>query len=146
MDSQENIDIFRWTARRAEQRSSFVATDLAAYRSIHETSEEELARFLACPAEALADLALCRRPDPSKPNFKTEVQRIASFVGCDDARLAILLREVDAINVFRSAAENSEGAADAGLLAAARDARSEEFEPSRDAEDVDEDDEDPEHR
>lgn len=146
MDSQENIDIFRWTARRAEQRSSFVAADLATYRAIQDASEEELARFLSCPAEALAELALCRRPDPSKPNFKTQVQHIASFVGCDDVQLATLLREVDAINIFRSAAENSEGAADAGLLAAARDARSEEFEPSRNAEDIDDDDEDPEHR
>lgn len=146
MDSQENIDIFRWTARRAAQRSSFVAADLAAYRAMQEASEEELTRFLSCPAEALTDLALCRRPDPSRPNFKTEVQRIASFVGCDGARLAKLLREVDAINIFRSAVEDSDSTADAGLLAAARDAGSEEFEPSRDAEDLDEDDEDPELR
>jgi hypothetical protein len=146
VDSQENTDIFRWTARRAERRSSFVAADLASYRSIHEASEEELTSFLGCPPEVLADLALCRRPDPSKPHFKAEVQRIASFVGCDDARLAILLREVDAIKAFRSAALDREGAADAGWLAAARDARSEEFEPSRDAEDLDEDDEDPERQ
>ncbi len=146
MDSQENMDIYRWTAQRAEQRSSFVAADLAAYRAMQEASDEELAAFLSCPAEALTDLALCRRLDPSKPNFKTEVQRIASFVGCDDVRLAQLLRQVDAINIFRSAAEDSERASDAGLLAAARDARSEEFKPSRDVEDLDEDDEDTEHR
>ncbi len=146
MDSQENIDIYRWTARRAAQRSSFVAADLAAYRAMQGASDEELARFLSCPTEALTDLALCRRPDPSKLSFKTEVQRIAAFVGCDDARLAKLLREVDAINIFRSAAEDSESAADAGLLAAARDARCEEFKPSRGAEALDEDDEDPERR
>ena len=146
MDRRKNEDIFRWTARRAKQRSSFVATDLAAYRSMQEMSEQELAKFLSCPAEALTDLALCRSPDPSKPNFKTEVRRIASFVGCDLIRLAALLREVDAVNIFRRAAEDSEGAADAGLLAAARDARSEEFEPSSAPEDVDEDDEGPEHR
>jgi hypothetical protein len=146
VNSQENIDIYRWTARRAAQRSSFVAADLAAYRAMQEASEEDLARFLSCQPEALADLALCKRPDPSKLNFKTEVQRIASFVRCDDIQLAKLLREVDAVNIFRSAAEDSEGAADAGLLAAARDAGSEGFESSLDAEDLDEDDEDPEHQ
>jgi hypothetical protein len=146
VDSQENIDMFRWAARRAEQRSSFVAAYLAAYRDMQETSEEELARFLSCPVEALTDLALCRRPDPSKPSFKTEVQRIASFAVCDEARLAMLLREVDALNIFRNAAEDSEGAADSGFLAAARDARSEEVESSHDTEDLDKGDEDPEHR
>ena len=58
----------------------------------------------------------------------------------------MLLREVDAINVFRSAAKDREGTADAGWLAAARDAHSEEVGPSRDAEDLNEDDEDPEHQ
>ena len=124
MSSQENIDIFRWTARRAAQRPSFVAADLGLYTAIHEISEEELAELLACPEEALADLALCRRPDPSKPSFKTEVQRIASFVGCDGARLVQLLREVDAVNTFRTAERSQD--ADAGLLAAARDARDED--------------------
>lgn len=146
MDRKKNDYIFRWTARRAEQRSSFVAADLATYRAMQEMSEQELARFLSCPVETLADLALCSRPDPSTPNFKTQVRRIASFVGCDDVRLATLLREVDAVNIFRSAAEGSRGAADAGLLAAARDARSEELEIFSDTEDLGEDDEDPEQR
>lgn len=146
MDRQEINDIFRWTARRAEQRSSFVAADLATYRAMQELSEQELARFLSCPAEALVDLALCRRPDPSTSSFKVQVQRIASFAGCDDVRLAALLREVDAINTFRSAAEDSEGTTDSGFLAAARDARGEEVESFRDTEDLDEDDEAPEHR
>ena len=72
MSSQGNIDIFRWTARRAAQRPSFVAADLDIYTAIYEISEEELAQLLSCPKEALTDLALCRRPDPSKSSFKTE--------------------------------------------------------------------------
>jgi hypothetical protein len=147
VSSQENIDIFRWTARRAAQRPSFVAADLGLYTAIHEISEEELAELLSCPEEALTDLALCRRPDPSKPNFKTEVQRLASFVGCDGARLVQLLREVDTVNTFR-AAERSQGDADAGLLAAARDARDKDPESSSRsaAKNVDENDENPEPR
>lgn len=146
MDSQNNNDIFRRTARRAAQRASFIAADLAAYKATQGASEEELANFLSCPVEALTDLALCKRPDPSRSNFKTQVQRIASFVGCDDSRLANLLREVDAINVFRSAAEDGELPAGAGLLAAARDAGDDELEPPHHDVDLGENNENREHQ
>lgn len=139
MDRTNDNGVLRWAARRAEQRSSFLASPLAAYRTIHGVAEEQLADFLACTADSLPTLALCKRPDSNEPSFKEDIERIASFVGASSVRLGQLLREVEAVEALRGATKGSAGqAADAGLLAAARDARPEELETSRGADEREE--------
>ena len=115
-----------WAARRAARRAAFIASALADYKATHGATEEQLARFLGCSAEALPALALCKRPDPSGKNFRPEAERVASFAGADATRLAQLLREVETAEALRDAARGREGTSDAGLLAAARDARTDE--------------------
>lgn len=121
MNRRNERDILRWTARRAEGRASFLAADLAKYRGIHGSSEEEVANSLAISVESLPALALCKRPDPAKSNFRLEVERIASFVGADAVRLASLVREVEAVEALRRAGRDRTTGANAGFLAAARD-------------------------
>lgn len=125
--------VLLWAARRAERRTSFLASTLAAYRSMHDVEEEQLARFLACPVKSLPTLALCKRPDPNASDFRKDVERIASFVGADGVQLGKLLREVETVEALRGAAESSGQTGDAGMLAAARDAGLEETKSSRDA-------------
>jgi hypothetical protein len=139
VDKPNDNRILGWAARRAEQRSSFLAAPLAAYRSIHGVAEEQLADFLACTLESLPTLALCKRPDSNEPSFKGDVEQIAGFVGASSVRLGQLLREVEAIEALRGGAAGSgEQATSSGLLAAARDAHPEESEVSGDADDREE--------
>ncbi len=140
MDRQEDKGVFGWAARRAERRPTFLAAALATYRRTHGVAEDQLAEILRCPIEALPTLALCRRPDPNKSGFRWDVERVASFVGADRVRLAQLLREVEVVETLRGAGESfGRVAAEAGLLAAARDARPDEAESSgRDEDDQDE--------
>lgn len=83
-------------------------------------SDLEMAAFLQCREAALRDLALCRRPATSSPAFRSDVERIASYVGLDAARLAQILREVEAAAALRAATVRSEQGV-RGLLLAARD-------------------------
>lgn len=144
MSRSEDHSAIGWAARRAEQRPFFLATALAAYRRSHGVAEDQLADLLNCPVKSLPALALCRRPDPSRSSFRSDVERIASFLGADGMRLARLLREVDALEAFRGADATRVQPSEGGLLAAARDARTEQAEPPEDTQAHDEDQDDPE--
>jgi hypothetical protein len=72
--------------------------------------------FLGCDRASATKLALCRRPQPTAPDFRGDVAKIAAYAGVDETRLLALLREVASIVAFRKA----DGAQ---LLAAARDDR-----------------------
>ncbi len=111
----------RWFARRASADAFFLGRALAEYQAMHGIDDRKLAEMLRCTIEALARLALCRRPDDQAAKFREEVQRIATFASCNAERLVQLLREVAAVASFRE--EGSE-ASSQGLLMAARDRRS----------------------
>jgi len=84
--------------------------------------------MLQCTIEAVARLALCRRPDDRAAKFRQEVQRVATFASCSAERLVQILREVAAVASLRG--EGSE-ASSQGLLMAARDRRSSGKPPER---------------
>lgn len=119
MSERTDDELLRRAAQRAADRPFFVASDLAAYRELHQLGEEALAEFLGCPPEQLPRLALCRRPDPDTPEFRREVERIAEHVGARAPRLAQLLREVASLHALRRADTRSRGST--GALLAARD-------------------------
>ena len=118
----ESADLgLRWFARRASTDAFFLGRALAEYQAMHGIDDRKLAEILKCTIEALARLALCRRPDDQAAKFREEVQRIATFASCNAKRLVQLLREVAAVVSLRE--EGSEASLQ-GLLMAARDRRS----------------------
>lgn len=110
-----------WLGRRASSDAFFMGSALAEYQAIHSIDDRRLANILRCSTQALARLALCRRPDDQATRFREEVQRIATFASCNADRLAQLLREVAVVASFR---EGPGECASQGLLMAARDRRS----------------------
>ena len=90
-------------AARAEAEPFFVASALAAYRALAGFDTTQLAAWLGCPADNLARLSLCRRPEGGSAMFADEVRRIAAYVGGDAGRLAQLLRAVENVEAMRNA-------------------------------------------
>lgn len=81
-----------WRAMRALAADpGLIAGVLAAARRRGLLTDAELAAHLALPPERLPVLALCRRPDPTAPDFSECVEALARFVGCDPVRLRDLL-------------------------------------------------------
>lgn len=115
-------DIVRWAAKHAAEQPFLLAFDLRQYQELTGASERDLASALECSSDALACLALCRRPDPSGPSFRAAVEKIASHCGVNAHKLAALLREIDSVGTIRDMPLPDQVApTQPGLLAAARD-------------------------
>lgn len=115
-------EIIRWAAKRAAKEPQLLGHELREYRALNDASEDELATALGCSRDALVCLALCRRPDPSAPSFRGEVEQIAVHCGANAQKLAALLREVDSLRTIRQVPLlPNVGVSRTGLLAAARD-------------------------
>lgn len=113
-------DIIAWAANRAATQAFFLANYLAQYQALQHMEDAQLADFLGCTEEKLRDLALCRRPDPSTPGFKAEVELIATYAGLKSTRLAELIRNVEALTALTTTATTQHSNS---LLMAARDRR-----------------------
>ena len=105
--------------RRAAARSHFLAHSLLVYRTHQGWDETQLADYLGCPPATLALLGLCRRPRPEPAHFRDDIRTISQRFALDPARLAALVRWVDAIEALQAGSQA--GVLDSGLLAAARD-------------------------
>jgi hypothetical protein len=118
-------DILRWAVRRAYDDPLFLGHEMHEYSEMNEMTEIELARYLECSPDALTKLALCLRPDPGQSSFRANVEQIAKHCGASSQRIAVLLREVDAIRAMRkgSRLQMTPAQAAPGLLMAARDRR-----------------------
>ncbi len=86
-------ELLRRAAQAFEHEDAYIASALAAFRRKAGMDEDDLARFLACSPVRLNALALCRRPDPTAPDFSQAVSAIAAFIGCDASRLAAVLHD-----------------------------------------------------
>lgn len=118
----EKTDILAWAAVRTEEDPFFLGYDLHEYRKLAEVDDDGLAAFLRCSLRALSHLALCRRPDPSDDSFRADVEKIASHCKVNAQKLAVLLREVDAIRAMRFAPQLPPHVTDQSpILIAARD-------------------------
>ena len=119
MATHSNSEMRRRVFGRAAERPFFLASALAAYQELCGFDEDGLAAFLGCTSEALTPLGLCRRPVSTAPNFRAAVEQIAAYTGTSSFALARLLRDVDALQTLRRAADR--GAPEHGTLLAARD-------------------------
>jgi len=120
MESNETSRLLRYAARKAAQNRFFLAEYLNEFNIIRGMTEEELAQFLGCSLGLLPKLALCRRPDPDSPRFRSDVERIATAFDIQPGRLVQLIREVDTLKALADARAKRQEVPD-GLLAVARD-------------------------
>ncbi len=116
-------DILAWAARRTDEDPFFLGYDLREYRKSAEVDDNDLATFLECSLNALAHLALCRRPDPSSSSFRSDVEKVSAHCKVNAQKLAVLLREVDAIRAMRTAphTQPAQRTSHSPVLMAARD-------------------------
>jgi hypothetical protein len=99
------------------------------YQKQEELMDEDLAQELGTLPSLVLRLAICKRPDSSSAHFAEQVRELADYALIDEARLAGVLRQVEAIEKLAgrpaslSAIELGEESAHSpsGLLAAARD-------------------------
>lgn len=106
-------------AQRASKLPFFLANIFAAYQSAHSLDDLALAQQLHCEAQQLPHLALCRRPREDTAAFAADIDHLAHRFGLDGAQLAIIVRQVDALQSLRQHVTTNEQGA--GLLRAARD-------------------------
>lgn len=106
-------------ALRASQQPFFLANIFAAYQTAHDLDDQALARQLGCDVHQLPHLALCRRPREDAEAFAADIDHLANRFHFDGVQLAMIVRQVDALQALRQhLAANEQGA---GLLRAARD-------------------------
>lgn len=122
MNSKRTTELLSHAAKRASQHPFFLAADLEQFRAHRGIHEADLARFLGCSLEVLPKVALCRRPDPESPRFRSDIHRIADAFGLQTDHLVQLIREVDVLKVLGEASPAAEQEMARGLLVAARDA------------------------
>ena len=79
----------------ARTRPTLLAGPLALYQEQEGLSDEQLAKLLHCTIESLPTLALCERPR-GVPFFRSDVERIATYVHADVAQLARVIRAAEA--------------------------------------------------
>lgn len=119
-------------ARSLRHDPRFMSHALATHYRQDELDVIPLAEDLGISHALLIRLALCRRPDSTSEEFANQVREIADYTLTDEAQLASLLREVDALEKFAQLEGSAPDMAFeprslpvTGVLAAARD-RSEE--------------------
>jgi hypothetical protein len=105
-------------AQRVMRDPYFLAASLARYAESQGLGDETIAGLLGCDVGTLAQVRLCRSPDPLPPGFWNDVERIAGRFRLDPDKLAEMVRFGQGLLAARR-----DGGADerAGYLLAARD-------------------------
>src|SRR5690242_7445461 len=106
-------------ARRAGEQPFFLASILQAYQRANNLDDLALADLLGCTLNNLPRLALCRRPAIDSQAFATDVAHLAGRFQLNGEQLAMVIRQVDALQALRHHLGAAQTAS--GLLQAARD-------------------------
>jgi hypothetical protein len=121
---------------RLKSNPSFMSWVLATYQKQEHVSETNVIDILNTTPEMFYRLALCKRPDSNRPEFIDEIRQLANYTSIDPAHLANLIRQVEALETFKTMPNQLETKAETqtyltstGVLSAARD-RDEKHEPA----------------
>ena len=87
-------------AVRLRANQAYMAWALGEYGREEHLGEDEVASVLGLDPTMFTRLALCRRPDSTRPDFGQQVQQIAEYTGMDAAVLAALLRQVESVSAL----------------------------------------------
>ena len=132
-------------AIRLKSNPSFMSWILATYQKQEHVSETNIIDILNTTPDMFYRLALCKRPDSNRQEFIDEIRQLANYTSIDPAHLANLIRQVEALETFKTMpnpletkAETQTYLTSTGVLAAARD-RDEKHEPAPPADKASED-------
>lgn len=125
---------------RLRSNPNFMSWVFATYQKQERILEADMFNILNTTPDMFYRLALCKRPDSSRPEFAEEIQQLANYTSIDPTRLANLIRRVEALDTFLTMPNQLEKREDThsisssiGLLAAARDRDEiEDLEPQSD--------------
>lgn len=148
MTSQESFTALAALARRLRNDPRYMSYVLAAYQEQEGLMDEDLAQELGTLPALVSRLAICKRPYSSSVQFAEQVRELADYTLTDEAQLAGILRQVEAIEkltgrpatLSTTELERQSGLSPTGLLAAARD----RYEQDDETQQQDEDSESPE--
>ena len=90
--SEVNDGLQQQTGPTATQQQFLIAGVMAAYQTRNHLTDSQLAAFLGCDLQGLAQLARYPRPIPFSANFQAQARRLATEIGCDRSKLVQLLR------------------------------------------------------
>ena len=115
-------------AVRLKSDPNFMSWIFATYQKQERVSETKLIDILNTTPDMLYRLALCKRPNSNRPEFLKEIHQLSDYASIDPIRLANLIRQVEALDAFRTmpipleTQTNSQMfSVSSGVLAAARD-------------------------
>lgn len=119
---------FLQLAKRLRHDPRSMSYALANHYRQDELDVVPMAESLGISTDLLIRLALCKRPDSASEEFANQVREIADYTLTDEAQLASLLRQVDALEKFAELGGSAPDMASkprplplTGVLAAARD-------------------------
>ena len=127
--SSAALEALAQLAHRLRNNPLYMSYVLAIYQKQEDLMDEELAQELGTLPALVSRLAICKRPDSSSMHFAEQVRELADYTLTDEAQLAGILRQVDAIeklagrptNLSTAELETQSIDSPTGLLAAARD-------------------------
>jgi hypothetical protein len=106
---------------KAAERPLFIAGDLLLYGSLNGMAATSVSSYLNCTLNGFYRLGLCKKPDSLSPSFRSQVEKIAFYVGAHPQRLGSLLREADSVRAMQAVNPSQLSSPVAGFLMAARD-------------------------
>jgi hypothetical protein len=121
MPKPEWLDV---AARRSARHPWTLGSTFDQYCGIEQVSREQVADLLGCSIDALAWLALCRRP--AADHFSDDLSTICDRFEIDPFKLAEIIRRVDVLSALREPTISRED--EERMLLAARDRESDERE------------------
>lgn len=127
-----NIKQLRQLAVKLQENHEFMAWTLAAYQTKEHIDEDRLMVQLKTTPEMFVRLALCKCPNPNSATFASQVREIATYTNIDPVSVAIIIRQVDSLDILSKLPRKNEAKNESartfasGLLAAARDKTGEE--------------------
>ncbi|HMF56515.1 MAG TPA: hypothetical protein VK619_09235 [Pyrinomonadaceae bacterium] len=129
MTEQELSAPLLMLANRLRRDPLYMAYVLATYQAQENLTDEALAHELGTLPLMVVRLSLCKRPDALSSDFAEQVCEIADYTLVDEAKLAHILRRIDALEklagrpeaLIEPGGETEASHPLAGLLAAARD-------------------------
>src|SRR5438128_5039511 len=97
MTDQESTAALTRLARRLQSDQRYMSYVLAAYQRQESLTDEELAEQLGTLPALVVRLSLCKRPISSSTQFAERVRELADYTLTDEAQLAVIIRQVDAL-------------------------------------------------
>ncbi|ASS49913.1 MAG: hypothetical protein A3D31_10060 [Candidatus Fluviicola riflensis] len=83
-----------------EDNHEFMAYTLKKYCEFEKITESDLLNVLDCSLSSYYELALCKAPDISEPDFMSRIKVISEYVNIDTSKLTKMIKHVNTVLKF----------------------------------------------